>query len=563
MIEEKTNFLELLKEKKYSLIVSIIENKISEKDKTPGLLNLCGVSRMLSEKSNDVIRLAIKDFKNSCLKETVTEKLFDPLKNLINASVILFDNEFRQNENELEKNFFDDIYFFYNKNKSFFEKNSDLMHNFSKVVARTSDSETVTKHHKKVFELDSNTDAFISSIYWRNYNYGWGQEEYFNNLKKINDLVPLYNKDEFEQIINVKNEKLNIAFISSDIRGKHSIVYFLKSVINFYDKKKYNIFIYNNYNSFPQENKTIKEFENKVSKILDIKTLKDTEVINRIRKDKIDIIIDLNGLSSDHRLSLFKNRVAPVQISWCGYVNTTGLNEMDYLIADKNLIKPQEEKYYTEKIIYLKDIWNCHCGFDGVREFNLMPFAKKKFITFGSFNNFRKINDDVIEVWSMILKKVKNSKLMLKTSFPISTERFKKRFDEYGVLNSVTILPFKKKFDKHLEIYKDIDIALDTFPYNGVTTSFESIWMGVPVVTMKGYNLNSRCGESINKNVKLSSLIAEDKEDYVKKTVSLAQNEKELLTIRKNLFENALKTPLFDGKKFCDSFFSSLEKIYD
>ena len=563
MIKDKTNFIELLKEKKYSLIVSIIENKINEKDKTPGLLNLCGVARMLSEKSNDVIKLAIKDFKNSCLKEKVTEKLFDPLKNLINASVILFDNEFRQNENELKKSFFDDIYFFYNSNKSFFEKNSDLMHNFSKVVARTSDPETVAKHHKKVFELDSNTDAFISSIFWRNYNYGWSQEEYFNNLKKINDLVPLYNKDAFEQIINVKNEKLNIAFISSDIRGKHSVVYFLKSLINFYDKKKYNIFIYNNYNSFPQENKTIKEFENKVFKILDIKTLKDTEVINTIRKDKIDIIIDLNGLSSDHRLSLFKNRVAPVQVSWCGYVNTTGLNEMDYLIADKNLIKPQEEKYYTEKIIYLNDIWNCHYGYDDVRELNLTPSVKKKFITFGSFNNFRKINDDVIEVWSMILKKVKNSKLMLKTSFPISTERFKKRFDEYGVLNAVTILPFKKKFANHLEIYKDIDIALDTFPYNGVTTSFEAIWMGVPVVTMKGYNLNSRCGESINKNANLSSLIAEDKEDYVKKAVSLAQNEKELLTIRKNLFENVIETPLFDGKKFCDSFFSSLEKIYN
>ena len=126
MIKEKTNFIELLKEKKYSLIVSIIENKINEKDKTPGLLNLCGVARMLSEKSNDVIRLAIKDFKNSCLKEKVTEKLFDPLKNLINASIILFDNEFRQNENELKKSFFDDIYFFYNSNKSFFEKNSDF-----------------------------------------------------------------------------------------------------------------------------------------------------------------------------------------------------------------------------------------------------------------------------------------------------------------------------------------------------------------------------------------------------------------------------------------------------
>tara|TARA_Y100000768_G_scaffold371021_1_gene337344 strand:- start:1046 stop:2737 length:1692 start_codon:yes stop_codon:yes gene_type:complete len=563
MSTQTVNFLGLFKEKKYSTIISIIENKLTENQQTSGLLNLKGVCRLMISNSSESIKLAIEDFIKSYHKETDKTKLVETIKNLINASVILFDNEFRLNENELKKNFFDDIYFFYNQNKSFFEKNSDLMHNFTKVVARTSDSETVIKHLKKVFELNSNADAFISSIFWRNYNYGWSQKEYFNNSKKINDLIPLYNNDEFEQIINVRNDKLNIAFISSDIRGKHSIIYFLKSVINFYDKKKYNIFIYNNHNSLPEENKTIKEFENKVYKILDIKTLKDIEVINRIRKDKIDIIIDLNGLSSDHRLSLFKNRLAPVQISWCGYVNTTGLNEMDYLIADKNLIKQQEEKYYTEKIIYLKDIWNCHYGYGGLREFNLMPSVKKKFITFGSFNNFRKINDDVIEVWSKILKKVKNSKLILKTSFPISTERFKKKFDEYGVLKSVIILPFKKKFANHLEIYKDIDIALDTFPYNGVTTSFEAIWMGVPVVTMRGYNLNSRCGESINKNARLSKLIAEDKEDYVKKVVSLAQNEKELLTIRKNLFENVLETPLFDGKKFCDSFFSSLEKVYN
>ena len=140
MERKSTNFLKLLKEKKYSLIVSIIENELEEKDKTPGLLNLCGVSRMLGGKSPAAVKFAIQDFKNSCLKETTTEKLFDPLKNLINASVIHFDNEFRDNENELKKSFFDDIYFFYKKNKSFFETNKDLMYNFSKVIVRTSDT---------------------------------------------------------------------------------------------------------------------------------------------------------------------------------------------------------------------------------------------------------------------------------------------------------------------------------------------------------------------------------------------------------------------------------------
>ena len=202
-----------------------------------------------------------------------------------------------------------------------------------------------------------------------------------------------------------------MAFISSDIKSKHSVAYFLKSVINFYDDKQFNIFLYNNHNV---EDDTTKEFKENIFKILEIKSLKDVDVINQIRKDKIDIIIDLNGLSSDHRLVLFKNRLAPIQISWCGYTNTTGLNEMDFLIADKNLIKAEEEKHYSEKIIYMHDIWNCHPGYEKNRKFIPMPSIKKKFITFGSFNNFRKINDEVIEVWSSILKKVKNSKLIIK-----------------------------------------------------------------------------------------------------------------------------------------------------
>ena len=163
----------------------------------------------------------------------------------------------------------------------------------------------------------------------------------------------------------------------------------------------------------------------------------------------------------------------------------------------------------------------------------------------------------------MILKKVKNSKLILKTSSAVSQELYEKKFKKYDILSSIIFLNYNKNFDDHLSQYKKIDIALDTFPYNGVTTSFEAIWMGVPVITMQGYNLNSRCGESININAQFASLIAQDKEDYIKKAISLAQDEKDLTKIRKNIYENALKTPLFDKKKFSDEFFSNLEKIYN
>ena len=154
-------------------------------------------------------------------------------------------------------------------------------------------------------------------------------------------------------------------------------------------------------------------------------------MINKIREDEIDIIIDLNGFSSNHRLALFKNRLAPIQISWCGYTNTTGLDEMDYLLADRNLIRPEEEKYYSEKIVYLSKIWNCHSGYPYERSENLLPMETNNYITFGSFNNFRKINDEVIETWSSILKTVKNSKLLLKTSIATSMEFYQKKFDEF------------------------------------------------------------------------------------------------------------------------------------
>ena len=562
MKNKDVNFVKLLQEKKYSLIISIIENELNEKQKTPGILNLSGVSRMLSSKSNDTIKLAIKDFKNSCLKETNKDKLFDPFKNLVNASVIFFDNEFRNNENELSKKFFDEILSLYSENSKIFETNLNLMWAFIKVIKRISSTKNVIEYLEKMVNLNSSSDEGIDAIasynFFNNYHYDWSQNDYLDNSKKINTKLHLYKSDEMIGIKIKKKDKINLGFVSSDIRSKHSVVYFLRSIISTYNKDKYNIFLYNNHS---QNDDTTKEFNNNVFKSLQIEKLKDIEVINQIRKDQIDIIIDLNGFSSAHRLNLLKNRLAPIQIAWCGYTNTTGLNEMDYLIVDENLIKKNEEKFYAEKIIYLPDIWNCHSGYNFTRELNVLPFKKNKYITFGSLNNFRKINDDVIEVWSEILKKMKNSKLILKTSFPISTELYKEKFDKYGVLNSITFLPFKKEFVNHLEIYKKIDIALDTFPWNGVTTSFEAIWMGVPVITMKGYNFNSRCGESINKNIKLENLIAENKKDYIDKTVSLAQNENELEKIRKNIYDNALKTPLFDQKRFCNQFFSALEKI--
>ena len=268
------------------------------------------------------------------------------------------------------------------------------------------------------------------------------------------------------------------------------------------------------------------------------------------------------GYTSRNRIGLFKNRIAQKQIIWMGNCNTTGLKNMDYIITDPNLIYENEKDLYSEQVIYLPEIWNTHCGFDFERKENPPPFVKNKYFTFGSFNNFDKINPDVVSTWSKILKKINNSKLVLKTSTKrFATKRLKQLFEKNDVLESVEFINKVPEFKKHLENYNQIDIALDTFPYNGVTTSFEAIWMGVPVLTMAGYNFNSRCGESINKNLGMEQLIAKDEDDYVQKVSNLTNNYKDYINLRKSIFHDAIKSPLFNIHDYSKNFFEALKEI--
>ena len=157
---------------------------------------------------------------------------------------------------------------------------------------------------------------------------------------------------------------------------------------------------------------------------------------------------------------------------------------------------------------------------------------------------------------------MKNSKLqqiILKTSTQKNPARIKEIFKNNLVDESVVFLQTQKSFKDHLDLYNQIDIALDTFPYNGVTTSFEAIWSGIPVLTMKGYNFNSRCGESINKNLHLDELIARDEDDYINKALQLSLDKKKLINLRKKIFDKSMNSPLFDQKKFSKFFFSSIE----
>ena len=537
----------LLKENFFDETIVFIESNFSNIEKTSEILNILGFCKLRKKNSNNFDLLsAIENFRASYLKEKNTNQGVESLLNFIASS-----NKANQYKDSIK---------YFKETELTMGYIRKLFLAIVNVYKRLNDVESVIYYLKKIMENDDGLEhnTLKRYIFFNSYLNKWTQKDFFENTIKLEEIIPQYN---FNKINIRKNKKIKLAFLSSDIKNNHSVVGFLKTILENVNRDKFELIFFSNY-------KTNKEDEISVGlktyfdEWINIENLNDIEAISIIRKNNINIMIDLMGLSSSDRLTLFKNRLAPIQILWLGYNNTSGLNQMDYLIADPNLIKKDEVKFYSEKILFLPNIWNCHSGFGILRKETPAPLMKNKYITFGSFNNTNKISDEVVSVWSKILQSTNNSRLIIKSSQVYSDEILKEKFEKNKVLNQITFLSIKNSFEEHINEYQKIDLALDTFPYNGVTTSFEAIWMCVPVLTLKGFNPNSRAGESINKNLNMNYLIANNKDEYVQKAVEFSKNFEKVIKIRKNLFNKALESNLFNDKKFSKEFYECLEKIY-
>ena len=537
----------LLKENFFDETIVFIESNFSNIEKTSEILNILGFCKLRKKNSNNFDLLsAIENFRASYLKEKNTNQGVESLLNFIASS-----NKANQYKDSIK---------YFKETELTMGYIRKLFLAIVNVYKRLNDVESVIYYLKKIMENDDGLEhnTLKRYIFFNSYLNKWTQKDFFENTIKLEEIIPQYN---FNKINIRKNKKIKLAFLSSDIKNNHSVVGFLKTILENVNRDKFELILFSN-SKTSKKYKTSAGLKNYFDEWINIENLNDIEAISIIRKNNINIMIDLMGLSSSDRLTLFKNRLAPIQILWLGYNNTSGLNQMDYLIADPNLIKKDEVKFYSEKILFLPNIWNCHSGFGILRKETPAPLMKNKYITFGSFNNTNKISDEVVSVWSKILQSTNNSRLIIKSSQVYSDEILKEKFEKNKVLNQITFLSIKNSFEEHINEYQKIDLALDTFPYNGVTTSFEAIWMCVPVLTLKGFNPNSRAGESINKNLNMNYLIANNKDEYVLKAVELSKNFEKVIEIRKNLFDKALESNLFNVKKFSKEFYENLEKIY-
>ncbi|MDC1278550.1 peptide transporter [Pelagibacteraceae bacterium] len=553
----KKKLLNLLNSKQYTSLEFEIESRGNIDEQHPLLIMFYASSKTLNpmSKIDDLIeasrlyeKVYLMNKKNNNIS---TPSTLEPLLNMIYLS---FKTKIFRNVLPLALEAF--------KHNKLNEKLIEGLAIINILLANNSES---IKYYKLLFQI--NEKRFIGRaplLCCLNYASGTSQEYYFEECLKYSKILEGNLIATEEKQVPKKNIKIKIAFLSSDLRV-HSVSFFLKDLFLKIDKKIFELIALSNSDK-TREDSMSEALKNSTDQWHVIFDKSDTEVINLIKSLDIDILIDLNGLTEGNRVHVMKNRCAPVQICWLGYNNSTGLKNMDYLIADKNLIKKDEESLYSEKILYLPKIWN---AFSYPAELPSINHSAKKdslLFSYGSFNNFAKISDDTIEVWSRIVKN-SNSQIYLKNSQKEAslelTENLIKKFKDRGVQeNKVIFLETEKNINDHLSLYNKIDLSLDTFPYPGVTTSFESVLMGVPVLTMKGHNLNSRCGESININLQMKNFIAKNKDDYFDKAISFQNN----LDIEKNFGNNlrnkALSSPLFDTENFTKDFTETLKKVY-
>lgn len=351
--------------------------------------------------------------------------------------------------------------------------------------------------------------------------------------------------------IDASNRRLRIGYVSGDFHH-HPVARSLLAVMEKHDHQRFEIFCYSN--SIRQDGLTDK-LRACADSWRDVAGMSDEKLAEKIGKDGIDILVDLSLHTGGNRLPVFARRPAPVQVTWLGYPGTTGMANMDYRLSDPYLDPLGEnEQNYSERTILLPHSFWCFRE-EGMRDapaVQPLPALKNGFVTFGCLNNFCKINEPLLELWRRVLEEVRGSRMLI-----LAAEGGPREWVR-GILGErVDFVPHAPR-GKYLEYYQRIDIGLDTLPYGGHTTSFDSLWMGVPVLSLVGKTVVGRAGLSLLSNIGLAELVAETADDFVEMAGRWAGDLERLAKLRASLRDRCLGSPLMDGEQFA----KGIEKIY-
>jgi len=352
---------------------------------------------------------------------------------------------------------------------------------------------------------------------------------------------------------------LNIGYVSPDFCA-HPVAFFIEPILASHDQDSHKIFCYANV-SRPDSITAQLQLLPVVWR--DISTLTDAESAELIRNDGIDILVDLAGHTCQNRLPLFTLKPAPLQVTWLGYPDTTGVASIDYRFSDA-IADPvgMTERHHSEELVRLPGTFLCFRPPANAPAIAEREHLTARPLTFSSFNNLAKVAPEMMAVWAKILLQVAEATLLIK-AFGLEDESIQKEirsvFRSFGIPDERVVLSGRTpNVLSHLTMLSQTDIALDTFPYNGTTTTCEALWMGVPVITLSGSTHVSRVGASILRNVGLTELVAQTENEYLEIAIQLAKDRERLARYRRNLRNMMLNSTLLDAATFT----RNLEQAY-
>lgn len=357
------------------------------------------------------------------------------------------------------------------------------------------------------------------------------------------------------------SRRLRVGLVSGDLLN-HPVGYFLDGVIPFLNTDEVELFVYS---AFFREDDLTQRLKEAIPNWRTVVELTDEKLAQLIYSDSIDILIDLSGHTARTRLPMFAWKPAPIQVTWLGYFATTGLTAMDYILGDSINLPKEEANHFIETPWQLPDCYLSFTPPDLPIEVNHLPALTSDMITFGCCNTLKKMTPIVVECWAKILHGVPNSRLFLKCSAladPDMCQTVLEQFAQQHIAPQQLILEGPSSRDNYFAAYHKIDIALDPFPYPGVTTTVEGLWMGVPIITLKGNSFLSHQGESILTNAALTDWIANDIEEYIAKAIQFANNRHGLAILRANLRQQVLHSTLFDTQRFANNLIQAWKDMW-
>jgi len=401
---------------------------------------------------------------------------------------------------------------------------------------------------KKMLSLQNNIPQLQSNyLMCLNYVPSLDDSEIYKshlNFNKLFDTRQSYHK---KDSLRPLKKTLRIGYVSPDF-SRSSVAFFVEPVLQNHNFDLFEIYCYANVN---QPDDVTQRFQSFNIQWVDTMLMTDDQMASTIVQDKIDILVDLCGHFSGNRLGVFARQPAPIQVTWLGYPNTTGLSSIQYRLTDA-IADPNKDAYYSEKLIRLPSPFLCYRPIENSPDISPLPALNNGFVTLGSLNNLAKINASTIQTWAKILNQLPHARLLFKGRPFIDTDtqnRFQQKFEKFGITPDRLIFrPYEKKITSHLMTYHDIDLALDSFPYHGTTTTCDALWMGVPVIILCGNKHASRVGATLLSAVGLTDFITHSIEEYIEKTIQIGQDFQLLKTVRGHLRSVMANSPLMDAK---------------